>query len=74
VEHPVVLALVRGAEVWVAIGCALAIFLLLTTLAGARRLPGVVDLFRFFLRCWSGRLFLLVLWSEAGWHLFTQRP
>lgn len=46
-------------------------------LAGAlarRFVPSVADVVHWWLESWLGRLLLLALWAEAGFHLFTQRP
>lgn len=66
--------MVAGAGVWLVIGVAVASFLVATLAIGRRRLPGVLDVAHVFVQCWAGRLLLLALWAEAGWHLFTQRP
>lgn len=68
------LAVVAGAVVWLAIGGALTTWLLVTFLAGRGRLPSVVDVLRWFLSSWAGRLLVVASWAELGWHLFTQRP
>lgn len=66
--------LVYGAVVWLVLGVLLAAWLVVTTLAGPRRLPGIVDVARWFLCSWFGRIVILALWAEAGWHVFGQRP
>jgi hypothetical protein len=65
---------VTGEGVWIVIGGALLAWLAVTLLAGPRRLPGVVDVVRWFLQCWLGRALALAGWAAAGWHLFCQRP
>jgi hypothetical protein len=67
-------AVVVGGVVWAVVAAAVVGWLVLTQLAGPRRLPGVADVVRWFLRCWLGRLLLLAAWAGAGWHVFCQRP
>ena len=69
-----VTALVVGAVVWSGLAAALVLWLVVTTAVGPRRLPTILDVARWFLRCWLGRLLLLAAWAGAGWHLFCQRP
>jgi hypothetical protein len=63
-----------GAAVWAVLGGVVVVWLLVTAAAGPQRLPGLVDVVRFFLRSWLGRLLALAAWAGAGWHLFCQRP
>jgi hypothetical protein len=65
---------VVGAIVWLALAGALATWYVLTTAVGPGRLPGVVDVGRWFLGGWLGRFLLLAAWAGAGWHVFCQRP
>lgn len=61
-----------GGVVWVAIGAAWSVWLVVTRLV--RPLPGVESVVRAFLGSWLGRMVALAAWAEAGWHLFGQRP
>jgi hypothetical protein len=61
-----------GAGVWVAIGAAWVVWLVVTRLV--RPLPGIERVVRAFLGSWLGRGIALAVWAEAGWHLFGQRP
>ena len=63
-----------GANVWLAMAIGASAWLLVTFVAGPKRLPGLLDVLGAFLGCWAGRIFMLALWSEAGWHLFTEHP
>jgi hypothetical protein len=63
-----------GDSVWIGIATALVVWLAATTAAGARRLPSIGAVVRWFLQCWLGRFLLLAAWAEVGWHLFCQRP
>jgi len=63
-----------GAVVWTILAGVVAAWLLTTVSAGPRRLPGIVDVVRWFLRSWLGRVLALAAWAGAGWHLFCQRP
>jgi hypothetical protein len=67
-------AVALGAGVWTGLAVAGVAWLAITLIAGPRRLPGVVDVVRWFLRCWLGRVLTLAAWAGAGWHLFCQRP
>ncbi len=67
-------AVVVGGVVWAVLAAAVVGWLVFTQVAGGRRLPGVSDVVRWFLRCWLGRLLLLAGWAGAGWHVFCQRP
>ena len=67
-------AVVVGDVVWAVLAAAAVGWLVCTQLVGPARLPGVADVVRWFLRCWTGRLLLLAAWAGAGWHLFCQRP
>jgi hypothetical protein len=69
-----VIAVVAGGVVWLVLAVALLAWLVVTTLAGPRRLPGIVDVARWLVTSWLGRFVLLALWAEAGWHVFGQRP
>jgi hypothetical protein len=69
-----VTALVVGAVVWAGLAGALGGWFAVTLVAGPARLPGIVDVVRWFLGCWAGRLLVLACWAGAGWHLFCQRP
>jgi hypothetical protein len=66
--------MVLGDAVWLTIGGLTLAWLAVTVAAGPRRLPGVVDVVRWFLQSWPGRLAALTGWAVAGWHLFLQRP
>lgn len=68
------LAVVLGAAVWAVIGAMTVAWLLVTLLERRGRLPGVVDVGRFFMTSFGGRLVVVAAWAEVGWHLFTQRP
>jgi hypothetical protein len=63
-----------GALVWSGLAVALAAWLVVTTVAGPRRLPGAVGIVRWLCSCWLGRILALSAWAVAGWHLFCQRP
>ena len=63
-----------GAAVWFALATALAAWVVLTATIGRARLPTMVDVARFWLESWVGRLALLALWAEAGFHVLTQHP
>jgi hypothetical protein len=65
---------VVGAAVWAVLAGAFLLWLAVTFIAGPRRLPGIVDVVRWFLQCWLGRSLALAAWAGAGWHLFCQRP
>lgn len=67
--------LVLGDAVWAGLAAALVVVLVVTTVLARRgTVPSVVDVLRWFLGCWTGRLSALALWAVAGWHLFCQRP
>ncbi len=62
-----------GAMIWLALASLAGVF----ALAGAlleRHAPSVADVVHWWLESWLGRLLLLALWAEAGFHVFTQRP
>lgn len=63
-----------GDAVWAGLGAAAVAWLVVTTGAGPRRLPGLVDVARWVVRSWAGRSLALAGWAAAGWHLFCQRP
>jgi hypothetical protein len=67
-------AIVLGAAVWLVIAVALVVWFAVTAVAGPRRLPGIVDVVRWFLLSWPGRLAALAGWAVAGYHVFCQRP
>jgi len=67
-------ALVTGAAVWSGLAAALVAWLVVTTAVGPRRLPGILDVVRWFLQSWLGRFLVLAAWAGAGWHIFCQRP
>jgi hypothetical protein len=67
-------SVVTGAIVWAVLAGATVLWLVVTQALGPRRLPGVVDVVRLFLRSWLGRMLALAAWAGAGWHLFCQRP
>ncbi len=67
-------ALVEGDVVWAVIGGSLAAWIAISAVVAAKSAPGIVEIFGWLLRSWSGRILMLLLWAEAGWHLFTQRP
>jgi hypothetical protein len=66
--------LVVGAVVWAVIATAVVAWVIATAVVGSGRLPGLVDVVRWFLSCWLGRFLLIAAWAGAGWHLFCQRP
>ncbi|HLN17959.1 MAG TPA: hypothetical protein VK277_14545 [Acidimicrobiales bacterium] len=68
------LAVVPGAVVWSVLAVGVVAWTVATLLAGPARLPGPVDVVRFFLRSWLGRALALLAWAAAGWHVFCQRP
>ncbi len=62
-----------GAMIWLALASLAGVL----ALAGAlleRHAPSVADVVHWWLESWLGRLLLLALWAEAGFHVFTQRP
>jgi hypothetical protein len=67
-------AVLPGTVVWSVLALAVVAWTVSTLLAGPSRLPGPVDVVRWFLRSWLGRSLALVGWAVAGWHLFCQRP
>jgi len=66
--------LVVGSALWAVLALIGTAWLVVTIVAGPRRLPGPVDVVRWFLTCWLGRALALAAWAGAGWHLFCQRP
>jgi hypothetical protein len=66
------LAVVLGDRVWIAI--AVGATLLLAASLRWRRVTSPWGVLRWFLQCWTGRVFTLAAWAIAGWHLFCQRP
>jgi hypothetical protein len=69
-----VTALVEGDVVWAIIGGSLAAWIVISAVVAFKSAPGVVEIFGWLLRSWFGRILMLLLWAESGWHLFTQRP
>jgi hypothetical protein len=69
-----VTAVVAGGIVWAMVAVGLVGWLVVTQVAGRRRLPTVASVGRWFLQCWLGRFLLIAAWAGAGWHLFCQRP
>ncbi len=63
-----------GAATWLAIALAALVLLAATTALPAARPAALWHVVGWFLRCWGGRLVLLALWAEAGFHLLCQRP
>ena len=63
-----------GTLVWLALAILLVGWVVVTTIAGPRRLPGIAQVVRWFLQCWLGRFIVLAAWAGAGWHVFCQRP
>jgi hypothetical protein len=61
-----------GGAVWIGIGAALAVWIVVS--AVSRGIPGPVAVLRWFAQCWLGRALALCAWAGAGWHLFCQRP
>jgi hypothetical protein len=59
---------------WIAIAALAGALALVTELVPAARPASAQRIVGWFLRCWLGRLFLLGLWAEAGFHLLCQRP
>ncbi len=74
VSDLMVSGVVVGGVVWSALALIVVVWLVVTTVAGSRRLPGIVDVARWFCDCWLGRLLAVCAWAGAGWHLFCQRP
>ncbi len=68
------IAVAAGTAVWAILAGVLVLWVAVTFVAGPKRLPGIVDVVRWFLQCWFGRLLALAAWAGAGWHLFCQRP
>jgi hypothetical protein len=66
------MGLSTGELVWTALGALLTIWTSITFFHS--RLVTVIEIVRWFLRCWVGRALLLLAWGEAGWHLFCQHP
>ncbi|HTW98071.1 MAG TPA: hypothetical protein VMD59_04800 [Acidimicrobiales bacterium] len=64
----------EGDGVWLAIAAVAAALTLTTAVLPAARGASPVRIVAWFLRCWAGRLVLLALWGEAGFHLLCQRP
>lgn len=71
---PPVPAVVAGNVVWAVLAGALVVWVVVTQVVGDHRFPGITAVVSWWLRCWLGRLLLLVAWAGAGWHLFCQRP
>ena len=67
-------AVVEGDVVWAIVGATLVVWLVVAALVRSKTVPGLAGVFEWLLRSWCGRVVLLLLWAEAGWHLFTQRP
>ena len=67
-------AVVTGDVVWAVVAGALVTWVVVTEVAGPRRLPTAAGVARWFLQCWVGRFLLLAAWAEIGWHVFCQRP
>ncbi len=67
-------ALVLGDAVWAGLALALALWVVVSALCGPKRLPGFVDVARWWCDSWLGRLLALAGWAAAGWHVFCQRP
>lgn len=63
-----------GAAIWFVLAGVLAAWIGVTTVARGARLPTIVDVACFWLESWVGRLVLLALWAEAGFHVLTQHP
>lgn len=63
-----------GSVVWLALAAALASWAILAGTVLRRRVPTLGDVVRWWLESWVGRLVLLALWAEAGFHVLTQRP
>ncbi|MDA8296229.1 MAG: hypothetical protein M0004_06520 [Actinomycetota bacterium] len=61
-----------GTLIWLALAVLAGALVLVGALA--RRVPSVADVVHWWLESWLGRLVLLALWAEAGFHVFTQRP
>jgi hypothetical protein len=61
-----------GGDVWIALGSALATWIVLSGIA--RGIPGPIASIRWFAQSWLGRVLALCAWAGAGWHLFCQRP
>ena len=67
-------AVVEGDVVWAIVVATLVVWLVVAALVRSKTVPGLAGVFEWLLRSWCGRVVLLLLWAEAGWHLFTQRP
>jgi fumarate reductase subunit D len=67
-------AVVPGTVVWAVLAGVFLLWVAITFIAGPKRMPSVVDVVRWFLQSWLGRLLVLAAWAGAGWHLFCQRP
>lgn len=63
-----------GAAIWLAIGAAALALTGVTAVLRAARPASLPAVLGWFLRCWGGRVLLLALWAEAGFHLLCQRP
>ncbi len=63
-----------GAAVWFVLAALLGVWTVVTAARRRRRLPTIADLLAWWLDSWVGRLALLGLWAEAGFHVLTQHP
>ena len=61
-----------GGEVWIALGSAMAAWILFSAIGPG--IPGPIAVIRWFAQSWLGRALALCAWAGAGWHLFCQRP
>lgn len=62
-----------GSALWLALASA-AMLLALGGEANPSRLPRLADLAHWWMASWAGRLALVAIWAEVGFHVFTQRP
>lgn len=62
-----------GTIIWLALAILTGALALAGVLA-RRGVPGIPEVVHWWLESWLGRLCLLALWAEAGFHVFTQRP
>jgi hypothetical protein len=62
-----------GSAVWLALGLAVAAW---TVIEIVRRRSAAIPgrLVGWLVGSWLGRIVMLGVWAEVGWHLFTQRP
>lgn len=66
------LAVVPGGVVWITLGVTGLVWVVVSATVPGLPTPAAVA--RWAVSSWAGRLIVLALWAEAGWHLFAQRP